>query len=56
MILVLNLNQRERDELVSALYEHRQSLSAHNIPGRTKTTDAVIEKFNHARSEALKRP
>ena len=55
MILVLNLNRRERDELFQALYDHRRSLSDHNVPGRTKTTDGVIEKFNHARTEAQKR-
>lgn len=56
MILVLNLNRREQDEVMQALYDHKRALGRYNVPGRYKTTQGVIGKLDHAREEAAKRP
>jgi (p)ppGpp synthase/HD superfamily hydrolase len=56
MILVLNLNQRERDELAQALQDHQRALIAHGVEGRAANTYSVYQKFCHARNEAKRRP
>lgn len=57
MILVLNLNKREREEFVMALQNQEFALKrSGQAPGREATARRVYEKFCHARREAEVRP